>query len=80
VVFEINSTRNASRKGNSTRLLLVLFSPFLLALLVLLIPNTTENHAITYTNIIVTRVMTFDDATTKASSYFYSKGIFVHYS
>jgi len=29
---------------------LVLFSPFLLALLVLLIPNTTENHAITYTN------------------------------
>jgi len=27
----------------------VLFS-FLLALLVLLIPNTTENHAITYTN------------------------------
>ena len=47
VVLGINSTRNAIRKGNSTRLRLALFSPFLLALLVLLIPNTTENHAIT---------------------------------
>jgi len=47
VIFGINSTSNASRKGeNSTRRSRVLF-PFLLALRVLLIPNTTENHAIT---------------------------------
>ena len=41
-----NSTRKA---GNWTRLCLVQLVP---ALLVLLIPNTTANHAITYTNII----------------------------
>ena len=50
MVFGINSTRNADRKVNSTRLRLVLFCTFLSALLVLLIPNTTEKHAITYTN------------------------------
>ena len=52
MVFGINSTRNADRKVNSTRLRLVLFCTFLSALLVLLIPNTTEKHAITYTNIV----------------------------
>ena len=50
VVFGINSTRNASRKGTSTQLRFVLFSPFLLALLILSLPNNTENHAINYTN------------------------------
>ena len=52
MVFGINSTRNADRKANSTRLRLVLFCTFLSALLVLLIPNTTEKHAITYTNMV----------------------------
>ena len=42
VLFGINSTRNAT---NSTRLRLVL----LRASLVLLIPNSMANHAITYT-------------------------------
>ena len=41
---------NAGRKANSTRLRLVLFYSFLPALLVLLIPNTTADHPITYTN------------------------------
>ena len=50
VVFGINSTCNAGRKVNSTRLRLVLFYSFLPALLVLLIPNTTADHPITYTN------------------------------
>ena len=51
VVFGINSTRNAGRKANSTRLRLVLFYSFLPALLALLIPNTTADHPITYTNV-----------------------------
>ena len=50
VVFGINSTRNAGRKANNTRLRLVLFYSFLPALLVLLIPNTTADHPIKYTN------------------------------
>ena len=50
VVFGINSTRNAGRKANSTRLRLALFYSFLPALLALLIPNTTADHPITYTN------------------------------
>ena len=58
MVFGINSMSNASRKVNSTRLRAISFSPhaisFLLALLVLLIPITTVNHAITYTYFIAT--------------------------
>ena len=47
VVFGINSTSNADRKvQNSTRRSRVLFA-FLSALRVLLIPNTTEKHAMT---------------------------------
>jgi len=46
VVFWINSTRKAV---NCTRLRLVQLFP---VLLVLLIPNTIANHAITYANIL----------------------------
>ena len=49
VVFGINSTHNAV---NCTRLCLV---QLLSAFLVLLIPNTIANHAITYTNAIACR-------------------------
>ena len=51
VLFGINSTRNAT---SSTRLRLVL----LRASLVLLIPNSTANRAITYTNLILNRTFT----------------------
>ena len=46
----MNCTRNAARKVNCTRLRLVQFISFLIALLVQFIPNFTATHAITYTN------------------------------
>jgi len=54
VLFGINSTCNAARKGNSTRLPSCYIFYSLSALLTLLIPNTTPNHPITYTNHIFT--------------------------
>ena len=48
--FGINSSRCTGRKGNSTQLRLVLFYSLQPAQLMLLIPNTTASHPITYTN------------------------------
>ena len=50
-IWDSRKGENSTKGENSARLCLVLFSPFLLAILIPLMPNTTVNHAITYTNV-----------------------------